>query len=351
MPYNPDVRHISARILLLALTSCTLTLGQQLTGDAEVPREVPLITGAFGFLSDLQRGQQEFGPKFEPILLFPLSKRLLIEAEYSTDLPVPRDGGKLGPAVLDHSVEYMQIDYSVASNFTLVGGYFATPFGIYKERIDPLWVRNLLDEPLLYPINDNSSNGVMARGGVAAAPWLKVNYAVSFSAAVDNSQFSSNKQTSDRVSIYLPNDRLELGASYGRVLQGRQYNLHGFDLTWNGGPLPVDVRGEGLWSGPLGNAYWLEAVYRFPVSAKRLLRHSQAVVRGEQFWAAAGSESVNPDVPQSNTNRVSFGWNYWFSDAVRANVAYAREWDAGAPGNVVTLGLVYRFTIPGERTR
>ena len=236
------------------------------------------------------------------------------------------------------------------SNITVVGGYFATPFGIYKERIDPLWIRNLIDVPLLYPINDNSSNGVMVRGGVFAAPWMKVNYAFSVSASVDNSQFASDKQTSNRVSLFFPGQHLEIGTSYSRVLQGQQYDIHGMDVTWNASRLQLDLRGEGIWSSPLGHGYWLEAAHRFPAGSNAFLKRSQAVIRGEQFWAAAGSADINPDLPQKDTNRASFGWNYWFNDAMRANVAYAREWGAQA-SNVVTLGIIYRFTLPGERTR
>ena len=311
--------------------------------------QVPVITGAFGFLTDLQSGHQQFGPKFEPILLFPLSDRLLIETEYSTQLPVAREDGMLGAAVLNHSVEYMQIDYRATSNLTIVGGYFPTPFGIYKERIDPLWIRNILDSPLMYPINDNSSNGVMVRGGAFATPSVKVNYELSFSAPVDNSQFGSTRQTADRVSVYFPEQRLEAGASYSRVLGSDPYNIHGFDLVWNAKQLPLDIRGEGLWSNAIGHGYWIEAAYKLIGARSAFLRRSQIAVRGEEFFPSAQSSTLNADLPSDDTRRVTFAWNYWFGDFLRANVAYARQWDASASANVVTLGLVYRFTFPGER--
>ena len=325
------------------------TLLCPLRGLCQESSQIPVITGAFGFLTDLQPGHQEFGPKFEPILLLPLSDRFLIETEYSTALPVNRDDGALGPAVLAHSVEYMQLDYRAASDLTIVAGYFPTPFGIYKERIDPLWIRNILDEPLMYPINDNSSNGVMLRGGIFAAPSVKLNYAFSFSAPVSNSQFESTRQTTDRISLYFPKQRLEVGTSYSRILQQNPYDIHGFDVTWNATQFPLDLRGEGLWSRAIGHGYWVEAAYKFAAAPAAFLRHSQLAIRGEEFFPTPQSSTLNPDLPSSDTRRATFAWNYWFGDFLRANVAYARQWGASAAGNVVTLGLVYRFTFPGER--
>ncbi|MBV9081764.1 MAG: hypothetical protein JOZ62_03745 [Acidobacteriaceae bacterium] len=342
---------------ILALSSARAALFGQVADApvepvSDVARQMPLVTGAFGFLTDLQSQHQQFGPKFEPILLLPFANRFLIETEYSTELPVVRDDGRLGPALLNHSVEYMQLDYSATSWLTVVGGYFVTPFGIYKERIDPLWIRNLIDVPLLFPVNDNSSNGVMARGAFFVQPWVKVNYAASFSAAVGNSQFTSQRQSSDRVGLVFPKQRLEIGASYTRVFNPvAHYDVHGFDISWKPKQAPAEFRGEGVWSNQLGSGFWIEGAYRFSSSKYRFLRKSQIVARPEHYSPSLVAADINPDLPVNRTNRLTFGWNYWFGDYLRANVAYAREWQAGVPGNVVTLGLVYRFTLPGEIVR
>ena len=316
-----------------------------------VPSEVPLITGDFGFLAGLQSGHREFGPKFEPIVLLPLSGRLLVEAEYSTELPVERNNGSLGPAVLNHSVEYMQLDYVATNSITVVAGYFATPFGIYKERIDPLWIRNFIDTPLLYAVNDNSSAGVMIRGGLFATPAVKLNYAVSVSGDVENSQFQASKKTTERLSVYLPGARVELGSSFSRNLGAGPYNTYGFDLTYRPKQAPLEIRGEGLWSGVLGNGYWMEGTYRFPSARLGFLRRSQAVLRGESFSPAESAADLVDGLPDGNSKRISLGWNYWIKDAVRASIAYERLWSRAEDTNVLSLALVYRFSLPVGRAQ
>jgi hypothetical protein len=68
---------------------------------------------------------------------------------------------------VDHGIEYLRLNYIAHNNLTLTVGRFLTPFGIYRERLHPMWIGNLADEPILFAINDNSSNGVMARGAPA----------------------------------------------------------------------------------------------------------------------------------------------------------------------------------------
>jgi hypothetical protein len=313
--------------------------------------EVPLLTGDFGFLSGMQSGHQEFGPKFEPIILLPLSIRLLVEAEYTAELPIERTNGKLGPAVFGHSVEYMQIDYSATNSLTIVAGYFATPFGIYKERIDPLWIRNFIDTPLLYPANDNSSAGVMIRGGVFASQSLKINYAVSVGGSVENSQFDSAKRTSSRLSIYVPSARLEVGSSFGRTFATSPYNMYGFDTTYRPQKVPIDIRGEGVWSRTLGNGYWLEGAYKFQTARRSFLRQSQALVRAESFSPGAAAADLVDGLPEIDSKRLSVGWNYWLKDAVRLSAAYERLWARDENANGVNLALVYRFTMPIGRAQ
>ena len=339
-----------ATIFLLILSPRAVLFAQSSTETQSSEREIPVLTGAGGFLSDFQKGQQTFGPKFEPVLLFPLGSRFLIEAEYSTELPVERDNGVLGPAVYNHSFEYAQLDYSATSFLTIVAGYFATPFGIYKERIDPLWIRNLLDAPLLTPINDNSSDGVMIRGAIPLNEGFELKYEASEAANVTNLQFPSTHQSSNRLALFLPSKRLEVGASYGRILGRGGYNIYGFDVSWKPNRLPLDVRGEGLWSAPLGKGYWLEAAYRFTGASSGFLRRSQAVIRGEQFYATSQTADLNADLPSENTYRVTLGWNYWVKDFLRFNVAYARRVDS-QPQNVATLGVVYFFNQPVWKQR
>ncbi len=314
------------------------------------PAPVPIITGGIGFITDFQKGHQDFGPKFEPVLLLPLGKRFLVEAEYSTELPISRDDGKLGPAVYSHGFEYLQLDYTASTFLTIVGGYFVSPFGIYKERMDPLWIRNFIQTPLLFPVNDNSSNGVMVRGGFFLTPTVKVNYAASYSAEVSNAQFSSGRQTNDRVGIFFPDARLEIGTSYSHHSTGSPFSMHGIDVSWRPKRLGVDIRGEGLWSKSLGGGYWLEAAHRLSRTHSDFARKSQLVVRGEQFLPKLGIGNFSPDLPSEHTTRLTFGWNYWATDTLRASFAVGREWNS-ASSTIASAALVYLFAFPGERNR
>lgn len=65
---------------------------------------------------------------------------------------------------MDHGIEYLRLNYIAHPNLILTVGRFLAPFGIYRERLHPMWIRNLGHEPILFAVNDNSSNGVMACG-------------------------------------------------------------------------------------------------------------------------------------------------------------------------------------------
>ena len=82
------------------------------------------------------------------------------------------------------AVDYAQLDF-VANPFKSLfdgdGGRFLTPFGIFNERLYPVWSRNLQTDPLILPIGigpSNASTGAMLRGGFKAHPQFDINDAV-----------------------------------------------------------------------------------------------------------------------------------------------------------------------------
>ena len=314
----------------------------------ESPHAIPLLSGAFGFVPSFQPSNQALDFKFEPVLLIPISDKFLVESEYSMELPVSRQDRKFGPAVLTHGFEYLQLDYLAHANLTLVAGYFLTPFGIYKERQDPQWIRGLQDPPLVFAMNDNSSNGLSARGGIVLVGNVKLNYAAYYSVTSTNSQFESDRQSGERVSFFLPSAHLEIGSSYSRHFGANPYQMAGADYTWNVRRVPLDLRGEFVWSDRLGSGYWSEVLSR-SISRREFLRHSQAVLREEQYFAPGTPQSINPDVPVLTTTKLTIGWNYLVKDYLKFVASYGRAFDSSGSRPLTTVGLVYRFTTGVKR--
>lgn len=335
------------RCIFLAAVSAAGLLAQSAPGGGGglFGGATPIVTGAFGFTADINNpANLTFGPKFEPVILLPLGNRFLFETEYSMELPVPRQDSALGPAVLSHSFEYMQLSYFATSNLIITGGNFVTPFGIYKERLDPQWTRNLLDEPLIFPINDNSRIGGMVRSSFYVSPGVKLNVAAYYGASEGIAQIGE-KQTGGQVSVYLPGPRLEVGASYSRRQGDDKFNVAGVDVVWNSRRTPLDVRGEAVWANVLGKGYWLEGAWRLSkASSNRFLRRSQVVGRVEQYFAPAQQQDIDEDLPSANTRGFTAGFNYWPSESVKLAFAYGREIDPSQSQNVWALGVVYRFT-------
>src|SRR6266700_5637438 len=149
---------------------------------------IPVITGMMSYQSNFSPGTTNVNPEFDPILLFPIGDKFLIESEFSMSMDLDRDHGKWGPAVVDHAIEYLQANYIAHPNLTITVGRFLTPFGIFRERLHPMWIRNVAADPLIFPMNDNSSNGAMARGVAQLSSGINLTYAGYFSAVTRNNQ-------------------------------------------------------------------------------------------------------------------------------------------------------------------
>jgi hypothetical protein len=68
----------------------------------------------------------------------------------------------------------------------------------------------------------------MLRGSAFANDHVSADYAVYFSAVSTNQQFTAERASGGRGSLYFPTARLEVGASYGRQLQNVHENFEGF---------------------------------------------------------------------------------------------------------------------------
>ncbi len=337
--------------------------GAGAAGVSEPP--IPVITGNFSFQSTLERGTQTISPEFDPIVLVPIGRKFLVETEFHMSMDLTRDQGQWGPAVVDHGVEYLQLDYVAHPNLTVVLGRFLTPFGIYREHWHPMWIRNLAGEPIIFPMNDNSCNGAMLRGAARVTSGMQVTYAAYYSVPTNPNQFQkevtpvfgvsirdlaalgvADRRAGGRTSVFFPGPRLEVGVSFGRVLSDQRYDMLGADATWNLKKIPLDIRAEAIHSAILGSGYWIEGAYRLNKLARNtLLRNSAIVLRGEQYRVPKVAQILIEELPSVNTTRAAVGWNYYFHNGVRFDASYGYNFADGDNHYTWTVGLTYRFAL------
>lgn len=320
----------------------------QSPADEDV-KPVPLLTGSTGFISDFTGGQPDLHPIITSLVLVPIGQRWLFEtrATFENDLvQVPgRPGFHGGP--VQKEVEYAQLDLIANQYMTVTVGRFLTPFGIFNERLYPIWIRNLQSDPLILPIGigpSNASTGAMVRGGFKAHPQFNINYAAYFSALSTVTPVDSSRFAGGRAGIFLTKARLEFGGSFQHLLQEERSNLYGFHLIWQPPPLPFDLRAEYAHS-KRGSGFWLEPAYKLSQLPfwQNEMRRTQLVARYQQFFVGA---LANDSVLPVNTKRFEFGLNYYFIDGLKAAGNYGREFSVAGNTNIWTMGLTYRFVFP-----
>lgn len=342
-------------LLRLAVAGLVLSVSAPVPGALgqgaleEEAKPVPLLTGSTGFITGFSGGQPDLHPIVTPLVLLPIGERWLFEtrATFETDLvQVPgRSGFHGGP--VEKEVEYAQLDFIANPYMTVTMGRFLTPFGIFNERLYPVWIRNLQSDPLILPIGigpSNASTGAMIRGGFQARPQFNVNYAVYFSTLSATSPVDSDRFVGSRAGILVPKARLEIGGSFQHLLEQERSNSFGVHLIWQPTALPLDVRGEYAHS-KRGSGYWVEPAYK--LSQLPFLRHemrrTQLVARYQQFFTGKLPSDALPAV---NTKQFEFGLNYYLIDGLKVSSNYGRQSSSGENMNVWTLGLTYRFLMP-----
>ena len=358
IPIAPGTRRTSSfslycRISLLGalltfLTVPTLHAQEQ----AETPKPVPVIIGGAGFISTFD-GQPHLGPLIAPVLLVPIYNRWLIESRttFEADMTQQPGSSSFHGQVLK-SIDYIQLDFIANPYVTVTVGRFLTPFGIFNERLYPIWIRNLQTDPLILPIGvgpSNASTGAMLRGGFQANSKFNVNYAVYFSAlstvTLSNvTPLDSDRFAGGRLGIFLPSERLEIGGSFQHLLQDGRSNSFGFHGGWEPPALPLEIRGEYQRSAR-GSGYWIEPAYRLTQVPfwQYAMRRTQLVARMQQYFVGA---LPSDSLPSVNTRQFEFGVNYYFQDGLRAVSSYGRQFSETGNTNIWTVGLTYRFAFP-----
>lgn len=319
------------------------------TLDAEKP--VPILSGSIGAFSFVTAGQNLIDTQINPVLLVPLGDRWLIEsrAEFEGKFQRPPGGGPYGGPVNKH-VDYAQIDYIASPYLTITAGRFLTPFGIFNERLYPIWIRALQPDPLILPISTAPSDGAMLRGGFPVSPKANMNYAAYVSAtSIGIGSVDSERHVGGRLGFFFPGPRLEVGGSWQRTLQDDRKNAFGFHMGWQPAKVPVNLRAE-IARSFVGSGYWIEAAYRLSQVHfwQKAMRRTEVVARAQQFY----SGEIGPDgaaawgLPGANTREADFGVNYFLRDGMKGIVSCGRQFSSAGNFNQWSFGMAYRFAVP-----
>lgn len=315
-------------------------------------QNTPMFSGGVGFLTNTTGGNTTYyGPYVAPVLAAPLGPHLLIESRFTAlEYFAPKGGGQgyghyhfVGPA-------FAEADYVATSHITAVGGYFLIPFGTYNERLSPFWINPLQDGPLIYGIGTMGSGsglGGMLRGSALSKERFSINYAAYLSSGSTNSRFSSSRSTGGQLNAYFPNAGLEIGTSYGRLLETNQANAFGTHVWWTPPNIPLKLRSEYA-HGPHSQGYWLESDYRLSRfhGEDSIVGRFEPIFRIQQtFRNSPGSDGL----PSADTQRVDFGVDYHLPHEVRINTSYARRFSSTGNVNIWETALIYRFLFPAWR--
>jgi hypothetical protein len=313
-------------------------------------QDTPLLSGGVGFFTSTNGGNTTYQPIIEPLIAAPIGQHLLIESRAAIlESYAPRSNGQPG---YDHThfaaLTYLQGDLFLTPHVTLVGGSFLLPFGTYNERLSPIWISNFQDGPLISNLGLMSTGtgvGGMLRGSAISRRKYSVDYAAYFSGRSGNEQFHSERSSGGRASLYLPDQRLEIGLSYNRLLQGVHENFYGAHVWWEPKTTAFRLRSE-FARGHHAQGYWIEADYRTQAfgGLDSFIGRFEPVFRMQQTFRR--DTIVSDGLPLVNTQRADFGLDYNLPHNTRIITSYARQFSSTGNRNIWETGIVYRFLFP-----
>jgi hypothetical protein len=314
-------------------------------------RPVPILTGSVGYFTFVTAGQTELDAQVNPVLLLPLGDHWLVEsrAEFEGAFVRAPAGGSFGGRV-SKNLDYLQVDYIANPYVTVTTGRFLTPFGIFTERLYPIWIRSLQQDPLIYSLSTGSSDGMMLRGGFPVDAKAHLNYAVYVSAvSTGHNNLESDRNVGGRVGVFLPDPRVEVGVSWQKLLQDARSNAFGFYFAWQAQRLPLNMHGEYARSNQ-GSGYWVDGAYRLSQAPfwQWAMRRIEVAGRAEQFFGGqiSSDEAQALGLPGASTREGEFGINYYLHDGLKAAASYGRQFSSEGNSNLWTVGIAYRFALP-----
>lgn len=310
---------------------------------------VPLVSGGTGYIYNVNGGRPTLEPQINPVLLVPFGSHVLLESRTDFTGFFQRRNGTSGPyeGKVFKTVDYAQIDWLANTHVIATVGKYLLPFGLYNERLVPIWIRNLQDPPLTASIGTQTSgagDGLMLRGVLSQTTSHTIQYSSYFSARSNINQLQAARTAGGDVSIYLTGARLEIGTSFQRFLQQQQINSAAGYLSWQPARTGLNMMLEYDHSHN-GQGYWLETsdlLNHTPI-IPALLKHAQVVGRMQQFYPFHGGGN---GVPQVTTQRFDVGLNYYLHDELRLISSYGRQFSSPVNANIWNVGVTYLFIGP-----
>lgn len=346
------VHHLRPLRFVLAMGLCLSVVGPMCAQDASDSENsaghVPVVAGGMGYIHNVNGGVTTLGPQINPVLLVPFGSHVLLESRTDFIGFFQREDQTSGPFTgkVFKSVDYAQLDWLANTHVMATVGKYLLPFGMYNERLSPIWITNFQDGPINAAIGTRTSgagDGIMLRGVAVQTPSYTAQYSAYFSALSTINQLQAARTAGGDASIYFTHPRLEIGTSYQRFLQNRNINSVATYVAWQPNTVPVDLKAEYDYSYN-GNGYWLETAYRFEkLQIPSFFRRIQVVGRMQQFFPLNGGGNSLPTV---NTQRFDFALNYYFRDNFRVISSYGRTFSSQRDANVWNVGLTYRFVWP-----
>jgi hypothetical protein len=347
-----QLRSHKKRLYLSALLALTIAFSARTKAQESDTREnhagyIPAISGGAGYIHNVDGGITTLEPQINPILLVPFGSHVLLESRTDFTGFFQRENLTSGPFTgkVFKTVEFAQVNWLANTHVIATAGRYLMPFGLYGERLEPIWIRNLQDAPITATIGTRTSgsgNGFMLRGVVVQKPSYSVQYTSYFSTRSSINQLESARVAGGDASLYLTHTHLEIGTSYQRFLQSQEINSVATYLSWQPSST-VDIKAEGDYSHN-GRGYWIESAYLFQqLPIPSFFRKIQPVARMQQFFPLNGGGNSLPHVA---TNRFDFGLNYYVRDDLRFVSSYGRSFSSGGNANIWNIGFTYRFLFP-----
>ncbi len=313
-------------------------------------QNTPLLSGGAGFVTITNGGNTTYSPIIEPLLAAPLGPHVLIESRAALlESFAPNVGNQPGYSHTHFAgLTYLQGDYIASRHITIVGGEYLLPFNTYNERLSPIWIGNFQDGPLIAALGNFSTGsglGGMLRGNAVSHQKYSIDYAYFYSTRSGNEQFNAQRGNGGRASLYLPEQRLEMGLSYDRLLQGTHENFYGAHLWWEPKDTAFRLRSE-FARGHHAQGYWVEADYRTQAfgGLDSFIGRFEPVFRMQQTFRR--DSVVSDGLPLVNTQRADFALDYNLPHNTRILTSYARQFSSSGNHNVWETGIVYRFLFP-----
>ena len=345
-----DQRKYAYPALVIAL--CLILPSRVTAQDAQAVENhagyVPAISGGMGYVHNVSGGVTTLEPQINPILLVPFGSHVLLESRTDFTGFFQRENLTSGPFTgkVFKTVEFAQVDWLANTHLIATAGRYVLPFGLFNERLQPIWIRNLQDAPINATIGTRTSgsgNGFMLRGVAVQKPSYSVQYTAYFSTRSDINQLTSARVAGGDASLYLTRAHLEIGTSYQRFLQNREINSVANYISWQPPSIPLDIKAEADYSYN-GRGYWLESAYRFQqLPIPSIFQRTQIVGRIQQFFPSNGGGN---SLPRVNTQRFDVGLNYYVRDDLRFISSYGRNFSSQGNSNIWNVGFTYRFLFP-----